>query len=99
MCGFAAFYDPEGGAPESAWLSGAAVATQHRGPDDDGFLIEPGVGLAFRRLAIVDVAAGHQPLSNEDGSIWISFNGEIYNHRALRTELQARGHQIGRAHV
>ena len=93
MCGFAAFYDPEGGAPESAWLSGAASAIQHRGPDDEGFLIEPGVGLAFRRLAIVDVAAGHQPLTNEDGSIWISFNGEIYNHRALRSELEARGHR------
>lgn len=93
MCGFAAFHHPEGLTPERAWLEGAAAALRHRGPDDEGVHLEPGVGLAFRRLAIVDVAAGHQPLSNEDGTVWIAFNGEIYNHAALRRELESAGHR------
>jgi asparagine synthase (glutamine-hydrolysing) len=65
----------------------------HRGPDDDGFLVEDNVGLAMRRLSIIDVQAGHQPLSNESGSIWIVFNGEIYNHQDLRKDLETRGHR------
>src|ERR1017187_5673594 len=65
----------------------------HRGPDDDGFFVENNVGLAMRRLSIIDIQTGHQPLSNEDGSVWIVFNGEIYNHQNLRKELQARGHR------
>jgi asparagine synthase (glutamine-hydrolysing) len=93
MCGFAAFHDPDGLAPDPAWLAGAARALRHRGPDDEGFLCEPGAGLAFRRLSIVDVGAGHQPLSNEDGSVWIAYNGEIYNHTALRRELEGQGHR------
>ena len=93
MCGFAAFFDPGGLEPDRAWLSAAAAPIRHRGPDDEGLLVEPGVGLAFRRLAIVDVAAGHQPLANEDGSVWIAFNGEIYNHTELRPELERRGHR------
>jgi asparagine synthase (glutamine-hydrolysing) len=64
----------------------------HRGPDDDGFYTDGAVGIGMRRLSIVDVAGGHQPLSNEDGSLWIVFNGEIYNHLALREQLIARGH-------
>ena len=64
----------------------------HRGPDDDGFFIEENVGLAMRRLSIIDIQTGHQPLSNEDGSVWIVFNGEIYNHQDLREDLQSRGH-------
>ena len=93
MCGFAAFHHPEGLTPERSWLEAAAAALRHRGPDDMGVLAEPGAGLAFRRLAIVDVAAGHQPLSNEDGTVWIAFNGEIYNHLALRAELERAGHR------
>jgi asparagine synthase (glutamine-hydrolysing) len=65
----------------------------HRGPDDEGFLVEDNVGLAMRRLSIIDVKTGHQPLSNESGDVWIAYNGEIYNHEALRTELEARGHR------
>jgi asparagine synthase (glutamine-hydrolysing) len=65
----------------------------HRGPDDEGFLVEENVGLAMRRLSIIDVRTGHQPISNEDGNIWIVFNGEIYNHRELRRDLEARGHR------
>lgn len=93
MCGFAAYHHPEGRTPERDWLAAAATAMRHRGPDDAGLFAEPGVGLAFRRLAIVDVAAGHQPLANEDGSVWIAFNGEIYNHQELRAELERAGHR------
>jgi asparagine synthase (glutamine-hydrolysing) len=93
MCGFAAWFDPEGGRPERAWLEAAADALAHRGPDDSGFHIEDGVGLAFRRLSIVDVAAGAQPLANEDGSVRIVYNGEIYNHAELRPELEGHGHR------
>ncbi len=65
----------------------------HRGPDDDGFFVDGNVGIAMRRLSIIDIQTGHQPLSNEDGSVWIVFNGEIYNHRDLRADLIARGHR------
>jgi len=65
----------------------------HRGPDDDGFFVDGNVGLAARRLSIIDIRTGHQPISNEDGSIWIVFNGEIYNHAQLRTSLETRGHR------
>jgi asparagine synthase (glutamine-hydrolysing) len=64
----------------------------HRGPDDAGTFVQDGVGLAMRRLSIIDVKGGHQPLSNEDGSIWIVFNGEIYNHAELRRKMRERGH-------
>ncbi|HWW13947.1 MAG TPA: asparagine synthase (glutamine-hydrolyzing) [Candidatus Dormibacteraeota bacterium] len=65
----------------------------HRGPDDDGFLVEENVGLAMRRLSIIDIQTGHQPVSNEDGNIWVVFNGEIYNHQDLRKDLESRGHR------
>ena len=58
----------------------------HRGPDDDGFYTDGSVGIGMRRLSIVDLKTGHQPISNEDGSLWIVFNGEIYNHQALREQ-------------
>jgi len=93
MCGFAAYCHPDGLVPDRAWLDRACEVLRHRGPDDEGHLCEPGVGFAFRRLAIVDVATGHQPLANEDGSVWIVMNGEIYNHEALRRELEAAGHR------
>jgi asparagine synthase (glutamine-hydrolysing) len=64
----------------------------HRGPDDDGIYIDENVGLGHRRLSIVDVAAGHQPMTNEDGSLHITYNGEVYNHADYRDELEARGH-------
>jgi asparagine synthase (glutamine-hydrolysing) len=65
----------------------------HRGPDDEGFFVEENVGLAMRRLSIIDVKSGHQPLANENRDVWIVFNGEIYNHVELRENLEARGHQ------
>ena len=64
----------------------------HRGPDDEGLFIDGPVGLGHRRLSIVDVSAGHQPMTNEDDSIHIVYNGEVYNHADYRTELEAKGH-------
>lgn len=66
----------------------------HRGPDDSGFYIKENVGLGFRRLSIIDLHTGHQPLSNEEGTIWIVFNGEIYNHASLREKLISKGHRF-----
>jgi asparagine synthase (glutamine-hydrolysing) len=65
----------------------------HRGPDDDGFFVEENVGLAMRRLSIIDVKTGHQPLANENQDVWIVYNGEIYNHAALRADLEAKRHR------
>jgi asparagine synthase (glutamine-hydrolysing) len=65
---------------------------RHRGPDDEGIYIDENVGLGHRRLSIVDVAAGHQPMTNEDGSLYIIYNGEVYNHADYREDLEARGH-------
>ncbi|HVT83617.1 MAG TPA: asparagine synthase (glutamine-hydrolyzing), partial [Chitinophagaceae bacterium] len=64
----------------------------HRGPDDEGFYINQNVGLGFRRLSIIDLSTGHQPLCNEDQSIWIIFNGEIYNYHDLQNDLMKHGH-------
>src|SRR5262249_4583021 len=66
----------------------------HRGPDADGFHIGPGIGLGHRRLSIVDLATGDQPISNEDGTIWVVFNGEIYNFAEIRGELMRCGHHF-----
>ncbi len=65
----------------------------HRGPDDEGVFADGAAGIGMRRLSIVDVAGGHQPISNEDGTLWIVYNGEIYNHLALREQMIARGHR------
>src|SRR5262249_188410 len=65
---------------------------KHRGPDGAGIFLGPGVGLGHRRLSIIDLGGGHQPMPNEDRSIWIVYNGEIYNHRCLRERLQRGGH-------
>ncbi len=65
----------------------------HRGPDDEGYFVEENIGLAMRRLSIIDVKTGHQPLSNEGNDIWIVYNGEIYNHAELRARLEVKGHQ------
>jgi asparagine synthase (glutamine-hydrolysing) len=77
-------------------LRGMAETLRHRGPDDEGYYVSPDqrVGFGFRRLSIVDLATGDQPMSNEDGSIWLVFNGEIYNHTDHRPVLEARGHRF-----
>ena len=67
---------------------------RHRGPDDEGVYVGPGIGLGHRRLSIIDVSGGHQPIGNEDGSIWVLLNGEIYNHPELCRELSLRGHRF-----
>jgi asparagine synthase (glutamine-hydrolysing) len=67
---------------------------QHRGPDDEGYLISGPLGLGFRRLSIIDLASGHQPMSDVEETVWVIFNGEIYNYRELRAELQSKGHQF-----
>src|SRR5262245_54959611 len=69
-----------------------AAAIIHRGPDDEGFYFRKNVALGMRRLSIIDLAGGHQPMSNEDGSVQVVFNGEIYNFPALREALLRRGH-------
>ena len=66
----------------------------HRGPDDEGFFVDRHVGLAMRRLNIIDLVTGHQPIANEDGRVWIVFNGEIYNFPELRTEMEKKGHRF-----
>lgn len=75
-----------------AVLKSMADAIYHRGPDDEGYYRSGCVGFGFRRLSIIDLNTGHQPLSNEDGTVWIVFNGEIYNYQELRSALQNRGH-------
>src|SRR5438045_1627710 len=71
-----------------------ARSIAHRGPDDEGFFIAGPVGLGFRRLSIIDLASGHQPMSDAEQTVWIIFNGEIYNYKELRGELQSKGHQF-----
>ncbi|MFD2670688.1 asparagine synthase (glutamine-hydrolyzing) [Marinicrinis sediminis] len=92
MCGITGIVDFTGMQPAEHTLKQMMDQIIHRGPDDAGTWGEPGVGLGFRRLSIIDLAEGHQPLSNEDGTVWIAFNGEIYNYQALRHDLVARGH-------
>ena len=98
MCGIAGFYAREGpGHAGPALLRRMTDALVHRGPDDEGVLLDGRVGLGMRRLSIIDLKTGHQPLSNEDQSIWVVFNGEIYTYRQLTAELLARGHQFSTA--
>ncbi|MDX2044073.1 MAG: asparagine synthase (glutamine-hydrolyzing) [Acidobacteriota bacterium] len=99
MCGIAGYFR-SGVAGASPGRTGNQLIQQmcdvitHRGPDDAGYLAEAGTAIGMRRLSIIDIAAGHQPISNEDGSVWIVFNGEIYNFAELRAELIARGHSF-----
>lgn len=95
MCGIAGILDYQSAIDEGA-LRRMADAIAHRGPDGDGYYVDPRgmCGLAFRRLAIIDLATGDQPIANETGSIQLVFNGEIYNYRTLRDELAAKGHQF-----
>ena len=95
MCGIAGYAGWARGADAStADLVTMCGAIQHRGPDDEGHFVAPGVALGMRRLSIIDVAGGHQPIGNEDGSIQLVYNGEIYNHHELRRELEAAGHRF-----
>jgi asparagine synthase (glutamine-hydrolysing) len=94
MCGIAGILEfGRGERANATALREMCRVITHRGPDDEGFYTDGAVGIGMRRLSIVDVAGGHQPISNEDGTLWIVFNGEIYNHLALREQLIARGHR------
>lgn len=95
MCGIAGvlYRDPQR-PPDPAVLRAMGCAIAHRGPDDEGFWIEPGIGLVHRRLSIIDLSGGHQPMGNEDGSIQVVFNGEIYNYPTIAAGLVERGHQL-----
>ncbi|MDD2761665.1 MAG: asparagine synthase (glutamine-hydrolyzing) [Methylomonas sp.] len=95
MCGIAGIYHLAGEPPvEQALLQSMVDSFVYRGPDDDGFYREAGLGLGFRRLAIIDLASGNQPISNEDDTLVLICNGEIYNYRALRADLIAQGHRF-----
>jgi asparagine synthase (glutamine-hydrolysing) len=91
VCGIAGFvklHEPA----DQAVVKAMCDLIRYRGPDDEGFYTQGGCGLGMRRLSIIDLGAGHQPISNEDGSIWVVFNGEIYNYQELRHRLREQGH-------
>jgi asparagine synthase (glutamine-hydrolysing) len=92
VCGIAGFVTTAPEARAIGILGRMADAIRHRGPDDFGFYHDPWAHLGQRRLAIVDVQGGHQPMSDKSGALWITFNGEIYNHAALRPALEQAGH-------
>jgi len=95
MCGICGQYNFGDRAPVA--LRDVKAMTQtiaHRGPDDEGYLVEGQLGLGFRRLSIIDLAGGHQPMSDVEKTVWVIFNGEIYNFRELRAELESRGHRF-----
>ena len=93
MCGICGILDLNGHSIPEQHLQAMSRAICHRGPDDEGSLILGPAALGFRRLSIIDVAGGHQPMANEDGTVWIVFNGEIYNSPELRPVLEERGHR------
>ncbi len=93
MCGIAGFVLREGEA-QLADVRTMCDRIRHRGPDDEGYHLDGGCAIGMRRLSIIDLSTGHQPMSNEDGSVWVVFNGEIYNYAELREELIAQGHRF-----
>ena len=98
MCGLAGVFTPDLGRIDEALLRGMTAALAPRGPDGDGFHIEPGMGFGHRRLSVIDIAGGHQPMFNEDRSVVVIFNGMIYNFTELRPKLQALGHSFRSDH-
>ena len=94
MCGIAGLLSLDGAPVGAAEVRRMCDALRHRGPDDEGYHEAPGVVLGMRRLSIIDVDGGHQPIANEDGTVHVVLNGEIYNFRGLRSGLEARGHRF-----
>jgi asparagine synthase (glutamine-hydrolysing) len=94
VCGIAGIVSLNGSPVEFDDVRAMCGTLVHRGPDDEGIYTTPGVGLGMRRLSIIDLTTGDQPIGNEDGTIWVVFNGEIYNFRELRDELERRGHRF-----
>jgi asparagine synthase (glutamine-hydrolysing) len=95
MCGISGIFDTRAKSEvDPAVIHRMCQSIVHRGPDDKGQYVKGGIGLGMRRLSIIDVAGGHQPIHNEDKTIWIVFNGEIFNFKELRAELKNRGHRF-----
>ncbi len=94
MCGIVGVVNLDGRAADRALVGRMNEAIHHRGPDEDGYYVEGHVGLAMRRLAIIDLRGGQQPVANEDGTARIVYNGEVYNYREVKKELEARGHRF-----
>lgn len=94
MCGIAGIVRDDGLDVDQPLVGKMCAAIRHRGPDDDGFYFQPGVGLSMRRLAIIDLKSGKQPIHNQDRTAWIVFNGEIYNYQELRSRLEKLGHSF-----
>src|SRR5438270_2139466 len=94
MCGITGIVRSDGAQIDRELLARMNDAIRHRGPDDDGFYFGDGVGLAMRRLSIIDLKGGHQPIHNSDRTAWIVFNGKMYNDRELRKQPEDRGHQF-----
>src|SRR5919112_1359103 len=94
MCGIVGIVRPGGRTVDEGVLASMCDAIRHRGPDDDGFYLRESVGLAMRRLAIIDLALGKQPIANAGETAWIVFNGEIYNYLELRAKLEKLGHKF-----
>ena len=94
MCGIAGIVGREGEAVQGSDIHGMCEAMIHRGPDDEGIYTRENAGLGMRRLSIIDVAGGHQPIHNEECNVWAVFNGEIYNFLELRSDLEKRGHRF-----
>src|SRR5688572_20850096 len=93
MCGIAGQYNYASRQPvEPETVRRMATSLTHRGPDDDGFYFDGPLGLGFRRLSIIDLAGGHQPMSDREESVWVVFNGEIYNFPELKRELESYGY-------
>lgn len=94
MCGIAGIVNLKGGMIDRTALERICGQLAHRGPNDEGYYVNGVAGLGQRRLSIIDLAGGHQPMSNEDGTVWVSFNGEIYNFEELRKSLDGLGHRF-----
>src|SRR5436189_2077616 len=92
MCGIAGIISLSDAPVHRREVESMCDSIVHRGPDEDGFYVAHGVGMGMRRLRIIDLETGRQPVRNEDGTVWTVFNGEIYNYQKLRTRLQGLGH-------
>ena len=92
MCGIAGMLRQDGGLADSHLVRRMTEILAHRGPDGSGFHVAGSVGLGHRRLAIIDLLSGSQPMASADGATWITYNGEVYNYATLRRELKERGH-------
>src|SRR6266852_1331319 len=95
MCGICGVYNARTEEPvPQELITQMTRLLAHRGPDDSGIYLDQNIGLGVARLSIIDLSGGHQPMSNEAGDTWLAFNGEIWNYRALRQELTAKGHHF-----